>query len=187
MAAEVTCSGCDSAITRRDCVGHDCFTFLKENLAKQKAKLDQQKKELRALTGIDADDRTRYPMHCYKMHPIKRYEAGTQNRRKSKVTGQWIETSDRQCVVCTRRWDSSKEPYNACGDGCDFDICDRCGCCPEGHLLEVRVQRPWEYGNVYCARCHKDQTDYVLACGVLCCSKCNWYVCRKCVPRPNNL
>ena len=125
-------------------------------------------------------------MHCYMFHPVKRYESSNQIGRQSKVTGQWITTPDRQCVVCSARWDSSKEKfYNACSEGCDFDICDRCGCCDEGHLLEVCLKRPWQYGNVYCARCRKDQTDYVLACSVLYCPKCNYYVCRKCVPRPN--
>ena len=86
-SAKVTCSGCGSEISRRDSHGHDCFTFLKRHLVEQTQYLERQKDELRALTGKDPDNKEKYPMHCYKMHRIKRYPAGEQNRRKSKVTG----------------------------------------------------------------------------------------------------
>ena len=188
MSAKVTCSGCESEIERRDAADHDCLAYLKASYADQKECFAKQKRRLQALTGIDPDDRAKYPMHCYKKHRIRRYEAGCQNRRRSKITGQWIETSDRQCVVCDRRWDSKDSAYNACSEGCDFDICDRCGCCNEKHLLEIRVARPWVYENVYCNRCRKDQTDYVISCGLLACDECRpFYLCRKCVPRPNHL
>ena len=66
------------------------------------AKLDEEKdilagkkRKFTRLTGKNADDRSHYPNHCYKKHPIQLNDPSTVKRRLSKVTGEWIETPER--------------------------------------------------------------------------------------------
>ena len=63
--------------------------------------------------------------------------------------------SVRTCAVCRKEWkqsDTKVKCHVICNnryDDCqNVDLCTECSLCDEGHLLEVRYQRPWKYENV---------------------------------------
>ena len=109
------CSECRFEVPKAEIDSHDCFTFLQEKLQEERDCLASEKRKYHALTGKDADDRTHMPNHCYKLHPIQWNDPKDPPKgRVSKLHGQWIETKERQCMVCGKRWTPDKKPYATC-------------------------------------------------------------------------
>ena len=132
---------------------------------------------------VHEDDYEVTPLICSCGHPMRNRDLNKRryNEKSKKIKQYNPEHMLYNCNGCRKRI-ASKRGYT-CDTLCDYDFCEECVTCPQGHDFLISWRLPMTNTPLVCNYCRKDIDPNSWA--IFKCVKCpdGCYKCKDCMPK----